>query len=172
MSEKTNIAFIGIGANKGDRQKTCLKAVDAFYHWRQGKVMRASSLYETEPWGYKNQELFINCVIKIATALDAYHLLAFLQETEDFLGKQKDFFWGPRTIDLDLLFFNDQIIDEPRLKVPHPLLHKRRFVLEPMCELDPDWVHPVFKKSIAALLQYSQNDDKVSKMSREALCLD
>ena len=165
MVHSTNdIAFIGIGSNVGDRRQACMNAVQAFESWECGSLTRVSSLYESEPWGYEAQDWFINCVIKIATSDDAFGVLAFMQDVERKLGKQKEFHWGPRTIDLDLLFFNQGIIDAPNLKVPHPHLHERRFVLEALSELEPSLMHPVLNQPVSHLLQHVQDTKKVFKL--------
>jgi len=159
-----NIAFIGIGSNVGDRRQACMKAVNAFDTWEGGSLIKMSSLYESEPWGYEAQDWFINCVIKVATSEDAFGLLAFMQDVEQKLEKQKKFHWGPRTIDLDLLFFNQSVIDAPNLKVPHPHLHERRFVLEALAEIEPSWMHPALKQPVWHLLQHVQDTKKVLKL--------
>ncbi len=163
-----NTAFIGIGSNKGDRRQSCMNAIQAFSTWEQGSIIKVSSLYESEPWGYDDQELFINCVIKISTSEDAFGLFTFIQKAELQLGKQKDFHWGPRTIDLDILFFNEDIIDTPRLKIPHPFLHQRRFVLEPLSEIEPSLVHPVLKQPVVSLLQQLQDSKHIIKRMEAA----
>ena len=160
-----NIAFIGIGSNKGDRKKACSDAIIALETLRGCRVMKISSFYESEPWGYVEQGLFINCAVKIETNADALTLFSLLQATERRLGKEKEFLWGPRTIDLDLLFFNQEIITTPELKVPHPFLHQRRFVLEPLAELAPDWMHPVLKEPVSALLQQVSDTKKINKLA-------
>ena len=160
-----NIAFIGIGANKGDREKACADAITAIESWHGCSAINRSSFYESEPWGYEEQGLFINCAVKMETIADALTLFAFLQATEQRLGKEKAFLWGPRTIDLDLLFFNQEIIATPELKVPHPLLHQRRFVLEPLSELDPSWMHPVLKQPVCRLLEQVNDAARVVKLA-------
>lgn len=159
-----NIAFIGIGSNVGDRSQSCLQAIHAFKAWERCSLSKVSSLYESEPWGYEAQEWFINCVIKIFTSEDAFGVLAFMHDVEHRLGKQKAFHWGPRTIDLDLLFFNQNIIDCPTLKVPHPHVHERRFVLEPLAEIEPSWIHPVFNRPVVFMLQNVKDTKKVYKL--------
>jgi 2-amino-4-hydroxy-6-hydroxymethyldihydropteridine diphosphokinase len=164
MGNINNIAFIGIGSNKGDRTQACQNAIDAFAHWDRGSLLKVSSLYESEPWGYDNQGRFINCVIKVQTSDDAAGLFSFIQEIECRLGKQKDFHWGPRTIDLDMLLFNEEILNTLALKIPHPFLHERRFVLEPLAELEPALIHPITKQPIAYLLQRLQDSKGVCKI--------
>jgi 2-amino-4-hydroxy-6-hydroxymethyldihydropteridine diphosphokinase len=165
MLSINNIAFIGIGSNKGDRKKACADALAALERWADCSAIQISSLYESEPWGYTEQGRFINCAVKLETGADALTLFAFLRETEQALGKDKEFHWGPRTIDLDLLFFNQEIIDTPELKVPHPLLHQRRFVLEPLSELDPSWLHPVLNQPVAKLLQQLGDTNTIVKLA-------
>jgi 2-amino-4-hydroxy-6-hydroxymethyldihydropteridine diphosphokinase len=103
--------------------------------------------------------------VKIETGADAFTLLAFLQATERRLGKEKEFLWGPRTIDLDLLFFNQEVIDAPGLKVPHPFLHQRRFVLEPLSEIAPSWMHPVLRQPVEKLLLQVSDTKKIIKLA-------
>lgn len=165
MVNHGNNAFIGIGANKENRKESCRMAIGVFKDWPEGEIVKVSSFYESEPWGYEDQDQFVNCVIKIKTSLDAFGLLLFLQEAEIMLGKKKDFYWGPRNIDLDLLFFNDAIIDTPHLKVPHPFLQQRRFVLEPMAEIEPGFIHPVLKQPISVLLKETSDSKKVVKVN-------
>jgi 2-amino-4-hydroxy-6-hydroxymethyldihydropteridine diphosphokinase len=167
MSSIKNIAFIGIGSNTGDRKKACTDAIAAIASWHGCSAITSSSLYESEPWGYEEQGLFLNCAVKIVTSADAFTLFAFLQETELRMGKKREFHWGPRTIDLDLLFFNQEIIDAPALKVPHQLLHQRRFVLEPLAELAPSWLHPVLKQTVLRLLQEVVDTKKVVRLARD-----
>jgi len=126
-------AFIGLGANLGDRAATIRFAADLV------GATRLSTLRETEPWGQADQPRFLNAVAEIETAESARELLDRLLEAERRLGRVRDGErWGPRTIDLDLLVFGDEEIDEPGLTVPHPYLHERLFVLEPLVELAPD----------------------------------
>jgi 2-amino-4-hydroxy-6-hydroxymethyldihydropteridine diphosphokinase len=136
-------AFVGLGANLGDREagiRRALARLDA----REGiAVVAVSALRETEPVGYADQPRFLNGVAALETVLPARDLLGSLLETERVLGRTRDGpRYGPRAIDLDLLLYGDREIDEPGLTVPHPRLHERRFVLEPLNELDPDLLVP------------------------------
>lgn len=146
-------ALIGVGSNLGDRAKTIERAKEALTRFSQVRLIQAAPLYETEPVGGPPQGLYLNTVWEIETSfLEARQLLEILLRIESELGRirrEKD---EPRSIDLDLLFFGDQVINEPGLIVPHPKLHERRFVLKPLWDLRADWVHPVFKKSICELL--------------------
>ena len=125
-------AFVGLGANLGDREASIRHAASLL------GASRLSSIRETEPWGYADQPKFLNAVAEVETDLTARELLDRLLEIERELGRTREGpRWGPRTIDLDLLLFGDEVIDEPGLTVPHPRLAEREFVLEPLLELDP-----------------------------------
>jgi 2-amino-4-hydroxy-6-hydroxymethyldihydropteridine diphosphokinase len=131
-------AYVGLGSNLGDREQTIRQAAE-----RIG-TGRLSGIRETEPWGYEDQPDFLNAVAEVDTELGPRELLDFLLEVERDLGRERGAGprYGPRTIDLDLLLYGEEIIDEHGLTVPHPLLHERRFVLEPLAELDPALVVP------------------------------
>ncbi|BCB97374.1 2-amino-4-hydroxy-6-hydroxymethyldihydropteridine diphosphokinase [Dissulfurispira thermophila] len=120
-------------------------------------IKKMSSMYETKPWGLEEQPDFINMVVEAETVLLPEELLSTLKEVEEELGRQKTVKWGPRIIDLDILFYDDDIIDMQHLHIPHLLLHKRDFVLLPMVEIAPDKVHPVLKKNIRQLKEELNN---------------
>jgi 2-amino-4-hydroxy-6-hydroxymethyldihydropteridine diphosphokinase len=130
-------AYVGVGANLGDRRATIEAAVAAL-----PGLVAVSELRETEPVGVVDQPAFLNGAVALDTELPARELLEVLLEVERGLGRERHERWGPRTIDLDLLLYGDEWIDEPGLIVPHPHLHERRFALEPLSELDPDLVVP------------------------------
>lgn len=144
--------FIGIGSNVGDAIDNCIKAVKEIGLMKCNRIMAVSSLYRAEPIDYIKQDWFVNCVVKIETDLTPYSLLSDLQDVEKRLGRKKDIRHGPRIIDLDILIFNSLIIDDDKLKIPHPRMHERRFVLEPLSEIDENLIHPIIKKSIRILL--------------------
>ncbi len=108
--------------------------------------------------GNTDQPQFMNAAVEIKTTLDPYKLLSVLQETENALGRERDVDWGPRTIDLDILLYDDQIISDDKLQVPHPLLHERLFVLKPLSEIAPNAVHPVMEKKIIEIYEERKND--------------
>lgn len=138
-----DVAYIGLGANLGDRETTIRQALAALGSAPGVRVTRVSSLRETEPWGVAEQPTFLNGVAELETDLGPRGLLETLLGVERSLGRVRDGGrWGPRVIDLDLLVHGDEAIDEPGLEVPHPYLSQRRFVLEPLAELAPDLVVP------------------------------
>lgn len=151
--------FIGIGSNLGDKEENIRKAIDLIKE--KCKILKISSIYETEPVGYKNQALFLNCAIEIKTNLKPKELLIFLQSIEKRLGRVRTIKNGPRTIDLDILFYANKIVNENNLIVPHPRMHKRLFVLEPLKEICHDFVHPVLKKSVKELRSILKNKEYV-----------
>ncbi len=144
--------YIGIGSNLGDREENCGKAV-ALLIESGVKVIKRSSLYETEPWGFKEQPMFINMVLEIETQIEPEELLKVLKQIEIKLGRVEGKRWMPRIIDLDILVYNDLIIKTSNLEIPHPGMHERTFVLEPLSEIAPDKIHPVFKKTFNDLLR-------------------
>ena len=144
------ITHIGIGSNIGDRQGNCEKAVEAL-NSKGIKVQKRSSMHETEPWGVKAQGKFINMVVEAETGLSPLELLDVVKGIEQEMGRVDSIKWGPRLIDLDILFYDDMVINMEHLTIPHPLLHEREFVLGPLCEIAPDKIHPVLRKTVVQL---------------------
>jgi len=146
------IVYIGIGSNLGNREKNCLDALKILE--KKGIVVKKkSSLYETSPWGVTDQPRFMNMVVEVETELEPHKLLRTLKDIERQVGRGETFKWGPRIIDLDILLFNDLFLRNDILQIPHPLMHKREFVLKPLCEIASDKIHPLLKVRIRDLLE-------------------
>jgi 2-amino-4-hydroxy-6-hydroxymethyldihydropteridine diphosphokinase len=145
------IVYLGLGSNLGDRTEFIRLAIEKIKSSSYFSDILWSELIETSPVGYTQQPDFINCAVKLETELSPEELLNELQSIELELGRKRGFKWGPRTIDIDILFYGDRIIQKPDLLIPHPELHKRIFVLKPLLELCPDLLHPILKKKIHSL---------------------
>ncbi len=138
--------FLGLGANVGDKKANLLKAIELLKEKVSDIVV--APVYETKPWGYKEQDNFLNTAVRGSTSLSPIHLLRFVKDIEKKVGRIKRFKWGPREIDIDILFYDNLICKDHNLEIPHPRLHKRDFVLKPLMDLDKDLIHPVFKKTV------------------------
>lgn len=145
-------AAIGIGSNQGDSIRICLEAIALLREDPAVNILRASSLFGTKPVGYAEQNWFVNAVLLCETALEPRQLLDLSLEMEKAFGRVRTIRWGPRTLDLDIIFFGGRIIDLPGLKIPHPLMHERLFVLAPLAEVEPDWVHPALGLNVRQML--------------------
>jgi 2-amino-4-hydroxy-6-hydroxymethyldihydropteridine diphosphokinase len=152
-SSRSVTCYIGIGSNTGAPVQSCLEAVDRLSACDTIEVLRKSSLYRTEPVGFKDQPWFINAVVEIRTTLGAHALLEVLQIIEDRMGRVRAEKGGPRVIDLDILLYGDRVIRDETLCVPHPEMHKRRFVLVPLNEIASYCIHPAYGISMRGLLE-------------------
>ena len=147
-------SYIAVGANIGDREANIRRAIEALRATPHVAVTRVSTLIDNPAVGGPlGSPSFLNGVVELRTSLDPHALLARLLDIERALGRERREKWGPRTIDLDLLLFGDLVLNDPGLTLPHPRMHERRFVLEPLCEIAPDVVHPAQHKSVRQLLE-------------------
>ena len=154
-------AFIAIGSNLGDRQTYYQQALERIAALPDTHIVRQSSQYETEPLG-EASTWYLNGVIEIQTAFSAEPLLHHIQAIENALGRVRSAKrWTPRTMDLDILFFDAQIVETPELDIPHPELHNRRFVLEPLCEIAPDFLHPRLQRTVSEMLAQLHDEKRV-----------
>ncbi len=144
-----HLIYLSLGSNLGDRLGNLHRAINHLPP--KVKNIIQSPVYETEPWGYSDQPMFLNQVIKANTALEPLELLEFLKGVEVLMGRQETFRFGPRLIDIDILFYDDLILNSPDLTIPHPRIAERAFVLIPLAELAPDLYHPVHRKTIQQL---------------------
>jgi 2-amino-4-hydroxy-6-hydroxymethyldihydropteridine diphosphokinase len=152
--------YIGLGSNLGDREENLLRAVEALSRIDAVAVLGSSSLYESAPVG-PAQPRFLNAVVRLECGLTPQQLLGILKHIEMDLGRTPSTRWGPRTIDLDILLWGDQVVADPGLQIPHVSLHNRRFALEPLCELDPDAWHPVLRARAQEMLSRLAPQDVV-----------
>ena len=142
--------FLSLGSNLGEKEKNISRAKELLK--KKGiEIIKESSIYLTAPWGKKDQPWFLNQVIEVATSLPPEELLDLIKGIEKELGREKGEKWGPRIIDLDILFYGEKIINLPSLTIPHPYLHERAFVLIPLTEIAPEFVHPVLKRKAKEL---------------------
>jgi len=158
-----NTVYLLIGGNMGERELNLERARNLIGE-KCGEVTTISSIYETAPWGETDQPVFLNQALQIITSLKPMPLLQKLLDIEKQLGRTRQVKFGPRNIDIDILFYNEETHNYPLLTIPHPALQYRRFVLTPMNEIAPGFVHPVFKKTIAELLEECPDDLPVNKL--------
>jgi 2-amino-4-hydroxy-6-hydroxymethyldihydropteridine diphosphokinase len=154
-----NTAYIGIGSNLGDRYQNCLKAIEMMREIPGCGISALSGWYLTQPIGVTGQEWYVNGAAGVSTTGTAEQLLAHLLSIEKFLGRVRSRKWEPRVIDLDILLFGKEMIDADDLRIPHPLMHLRRFVLAPLAEIAPDVIHPRLGLSILELLRGLPKED-------------
>ncbi len=165
---REGIVFIGVGSNLDDPLEQCRRAIRCIGETEDIRVLRCSSFYRTEPHGLQEQPWFVNAVVEVRTALPPRALLDRLKGIEKTMGRLPGEKWGPRVIDLDLLLYDQRVIDEEGLTVPHPEMHKRRFVLAPLHELAPYTIHPAFGISVQGLLERLEDTGSVEMISDPA----
>jgi 2-amino-4-hydroxy-6-hydroxymethyldihydropteridine diphosphokinase len=158
--------FIALGTNQGDRELNLLRAIAEIGRLATTRITTLSSFYDTQPVGPVNQDNFLNATLGMETSLSPHQLLRELQRIETAVFKRiRTVHWGPRPMDLDILFFGDLVLAEEELTIPHPMLHERGFVLVPLAEIAPDFIHPVLQKSVTELLASLNTNERVEKLS-------
>ena len=155
---KWSRVFLSIGTNIGDKEKNINDALELLTENKDIKIVNTSSYIKTEPWGVTDQEEFLNCAIEIKTILSSRELLEKLQGIESKMKRERILRWGPRIIDLDIIFFNDEVNNEEDLIIPHPRMEERDFVLRPINEIAPNMLHPILGKRVWKLLEELEND--------------
>jgi len=158
-----NTVYLLLGSNEGDRVHWLIRS-EVQIGISCGIIKAASSLYETAAWGVEDQPDFLNKAICIETVLDPFALLKILNDIEAAFGRQRHTRWGQRTLDIDILLYNSEVVDTPTLKIPHPAITQRRFTLEPLAEIAPNLVHPLHHKTITELLAICPDPLPVKKM--------
>jgi len=145
------LVYLGLGSNIGNREKNLWNAYDKIANIEGNCTYKFSKFYETAPVGGPPQPFYLNAALGIKTLIHPHSLLALLQHIETSMGRIRMKKWGPRSIDIDILLYGNKIINNHQLKIPHPLMHTRMFVLKPLAEIAPDVIHPVFNKTILQL---------------------
>ena len=164
---KENISYIALGSNKGDRFEHLTRAIQEIIKDKNNNIENASSIYETLPYGYKDQGNFYNAVIKIKTGYELIELLDLLKAIERKIGREDSAKWGPREIDLDILFYNSLIYSNERITVPHKEAAKRDFVLIPLSEIAPDLNHPVLNQKICDICIVESEKTVIGKIQQK-----
>jgi len=161
----TNVVYIGLGSNLGNRLENLEKAY-SLIEQNIGKIEKKSSVYVSPPWGFEAKEDFYNSVIKLKTQLDPYSIMIILQKIEIGMGRVKSTGenYESRIIDLDIIDFGGLLVNIKDLVLPHPQMHLRKFVLIPLNEIEPIWIHPIFKLSAIELLKRIRTDDFIEKI--------
>ena len=165
--------FISVGSNLGDKLDNCLKGISALTESGLTLLLKVSRFYRTSPVDYTDQDWFVNAAVKIGTMLNPLDLLDELVAIQQSMGRKADTIrFGPRVLDLDILLYDDRVIRTPRLEIPHPRMHKRAFVLQPICDIDPTIIHPVLGQTASDLLSHLADDDqRVIALENQPNCI-
>jgi len=165
MDVYMNKVYLLTGGNLGNRLNNLEQARKLIEQYC-GRIVHQSSVYETAAWGFKEQPDFYNQALEIETELSAAELMKTILMTEEKMGRKREIKMGPRIIDIDILLYNDEMVSQSHLTIPHERLHERRFALMPLAEIAPDIIHPIFKKSITRLLSESTDTLNVNKIEQ------
>jgi len=157
-----NTVYLQLGSNLGEREQLIFDAVQEISE-HVGKVNIRSQIYESMPWRVDGQENYLNQIIEVETLLSAEETLAAILKIESDLGRVRIEKWGERLIDIDIIFFNNEIIETPNLCIPHKHMHERNFVLAPLNEIAPDFIHPKYNKTVSELFNESQDTEKIEE---------
>ena len=161
------VAYLGLGSNIGERISYIERAMEEIRKIKNTKVLKESSVYETEPWGISDQDHYLNTAVEIETELEPDILLIEIKRIETRIGRTGNKRWSEREIDIDILFYGEDILENEFMKIPHAQIENRKFVLIPLNEIAPKLIHPVFKKSINELLKESRDNLQVFKFKSE-----
>ena len=149
-----HVAYLSVGSNMGDRAENCRKGIRLLDEQEHTSVVKSSPFYQTEPVDYLDQDWFVNGIIQVKTTLSPAKLLETVKGIERQVGRKTGVVrFGPRILDMDIILYDSRIVNQPDIEIPHPRMHKRCFVLKPLCDIDPDIVHPVLQQTMHALLE-------------------
>ena len=162
ISRKWHKVYLSLGSNMGDKRENLLEAIKRVGELENTEVVKSSTILETEPFGYIEQDNFLNACLEVKTLLTPQEFLSSILKIELDMGRVREIKWGPRVIDIDILFYDDEIIQEDNLAVPHPWICEREFVLEPLSEIAPNYVHPLERKTIMMLARKLKESGKVN----------
>lgn len=160
ISRKWHKVYLSLGSNMGDKRENLLEAIKRVGELENTEVVKSSTILETEPFGYIEQDNFLNACLEVKTLLTPQEFLSFILKIELDMGRVREIKWGPRVIDIDILFYDNEIIQEDNLAVPHPWICEREFVLEPLSEIAPNYVHPLERKTIMMLARKLKESGK------------
>lgn len=159
-------AILSIGSNLGNRIEFLKSSIKNIRLLANTTITNVSDVYETEPIGVSKQSNYLNCIVYLKTDLSPYDLLTEINESETMYKRERRIKWGPRTLDIDVIDYDNKIVNTEQLTLPHPRMHKRRFVLLPMTEINPDYIHPLYKISLFTMLKKTEKQ-KCVKMNME-----